>query len=594
MRFIHNYFTGNTIVRRLFICFLVSTLFPTILITGLLCLQFDRNYRNNAASQIEISENLIKAYVDSYCGEIDTITTAPYYHSYFSSRKTINPADENYLTKLNSFQSEMQSLINLTTYSPSDIQDLIIYSDGQLLYFPKIYNEYRYFRNNLDLEEQPWYIHALEGNGKSVFTPDRDPSTGKDKILDTSAFYVTRKIRNLRQPDQISLIILNILTKGFEIHMKDIDLLYDSFVVITNEKGELIYSSRPITYEAFEHIRAGNQFRYEGNHWNCLSGLANDQPLNVRIVFSLDEISRHTRSMIYGAFGIYLVGIVIALILFYSFNRWIVKSADALQGTFTQLEQGNLEARCPTVEVDEFNRIGSSVNDVIVKLDEKIKNEYILLIQQKSLQLSALQSQIQPHFLINTLYCFIALNQIGETKKLNDGFFSLARLLRYVLNKEPVTDIGSECDFLEDYLKLQQLRFGERLSYEIDCPDEYRSIRIPRLILQPLVENAVIHGIEPSEQPCICRIKIQQEDNILKIVVEDDGVGFDVANVNQILNENENVSSRKSSSSVGLPYVKNRLLLSYPESSFTIVCNETTRIEIAIPWSELLNEHTDR
>lgn len=594
MRFINSFFTGNTIVRRLFICFLVSTLFPTILITGLLCLRFDRNYRKNAASQIEISENLIEAYVDSYCDVIDTITTAPYYHNYFSSKKTINPVDENYLTMLNSFQSEMQSLINLTTYSPSDIQDLIIYSDGQLLYFPKIYNEYRYFRNNLDLEEQPWYIHALEGNGKSVFTPDRDSSNDNDEILDTSAFYVTRKIRNLRQPDQISLIILNILTKSFEIHMKDIDLLYDSFVVITNEKGELIYSSHPITHEAFEHIQTGNQFRYEGNYWNCLAALNNDKALNVRIVFSLDEISRHTRSLIYGAFGIYLIGIVIALILFYSFNRWIVKSVDALQNTFSKLEHGDLEARCPTVEVDEFNRIGSSVNDVIIKLDEKIKIEYILLIQQKSLQLSALQSQIQPHFLINTLYCFIALNQIGETKKLNDGFFGLVRLLRYVLNKEPVTDIGSECDFLEDYLKLQQLRFGERLSYEIDCPDEYRSIRIPRLILQPLVENAVIHGIEPSEHPCICRIKIQQEDNNLKIVVEDDGVGFDTENVNKILIENESVSDRNSASSVGLPYVRSRLLLSYPESSFNIICIETTRIEITIPWSELSNEDTDR
>lgn len=594
MKKLRDSIVGKTILRRLLICFLVSTLFPTILITVLLCMRFDSNYRSTAESQTAISVDLVKAYVDSYCEEINSFTSAPYYHSYFSSRESIDPNDSDYLTRLNDFQREMQGLINLMAFSHSDIRDLIIFSDGQLLFFPIMYNEYRYFRNNLVLEDQAWYVHALEGDGMTVFTPARDSGNGDDEFLDVSTFYVTRKIRNLRQEDQINLILLNLQSKHFENRLRKINLLYNSFVVLTNEKDELIYSSHPLTGDAFSQILTGRQFRYEDSLWNSFFAPEEGSALNVRIVYSLDEISRHTRSLIYSAIGIYLIGIVIALLLFYSFNRWIVKSAEALQNTFSQLERGDLEARCPTVEVDEFNRIGSSVNDVITKLDEKIKNEYILMIQQKSLQLSALQSQIQPHFLINTLYSFIALNQIGETKKLNDGFFSLARLLRYVLNKEPVTDIGSESDFLEDYLKLQQLRFGERLSYEIDCPDEYRSIRIPRLILQPLVENAVIHGIEPSEQPCICRIKIQQEDNDLKIVVEDDGVGFDVENVNKILVENENVSSRKSSSSVGLPYVRNRLLLSYPESSFNIICNETTRIEITIPWSELSNEDTDR
>ena len=594
MKFNRDSFSGNTILRRLLICFVVSTFFPTILITVLLCLRFDRNYRTAAESQTVISENLIKAYVESYCDEIDTITSAPYYHSYFSSRKNIDPSDPNYQAKLIEFQNEMQGLINLTTYSPSDIQDLIIYSDGQLLYFPKIYNEYRYFRNNLVLEEQSWYIHALEGNGKTVYTPARDGNGGGDGPLDISTFYVTRKIRNLRQPDQISLIIMNLRSKSFEDRLKNIGLLYDSFAVITNEKQELIYASRALTEEAFEKILSGDQFRYEGSLWNSLSSPEQDQALNVRIVYSLDEVSRHTRSLIWSAVGIYLVCIFIALLLFYSLNRWMVNSTAALQTTFNRLEEGDLQARCPEVEVEEFNRIGTSINDVIVKLDEKIKNEYLLTIQQKSLQLSALQSQIRPHFLINTIYCFIALNQIGETKKLNDGFYSLAHLLRYVLNKEHFTTIGNECDFAEDYLKLQQLRFGERLSYRIECPEEYRSVQIPRLILQPLVENAVIHGIEPCEHPCFCRICVSREEGILKILVEDNGVGFDAEAVREELSRAGEDAVLNAAGTVGLPYVKGRLHLWQPEAEMDISCSETTKIEIRIPWSEASDESADR
>ena len=592
MKFIRDSLSGNTILRRLLICFLVSTLFPTILITVLLCLRFDRNYRSTAESQIAISENLIKAYIDSYCAEINTISSAPYYHSYFSSRKKLDPNDKDYLTRLSEFQSEMQGLINLTTLSHSDIRDLVIYSDGQLLYFPLFYNEYRYFKNNMVLEDQPWYEHALERNGKTAFTPSRSSSEETDGLLDVSNYYVTRKIRNLRQPDQINLMILNLQSSDFETHLKDIDLLYNSFVVISNERNELIYASHPLTLDAYTKIRTGQQFRYEGSLWNCLSSKDEDQALNVRIVFSLDEISRHTRSMIYSAAGIYLIGTLIAFFLFYSFNRWIVNSTASLQTTFNQLEEGDLQARCPEVEVEEFNQIGSSINDVISKLDEKIKNEYMLTIQQKSLQLSALQSQIQPHFLINTIYCFIALNQIGETRKLNDGFYSLAHLLRYVLKKEHFTTIGKECGFLEDYLKLQQLRFGERLSYEIDCPNEYRSIVIPRLILQPLVENAVIHGIEPCEHPCCCRIRIHRENEFLKILVEDNGVGFDTEAMERKLSAGEAVANIPDT--VGLPYVSSRLQLWQQGAGLSLSCQETTQVEIRIPWSELSYETADR
>ena len=84
----------------------------------------------------------------------------------------------------------------------------------------------------------------------------------------------------------------------------------------------------------------------------------------------------------------------------------------------------------------EFNEIGASINTMAHQLQEKIKNEYELSIAQKNLQLQALQSQIQPHFIINTIYSFITLNQIGEQETLNDAFYSFAHLLRYVLSKD--------------------------------------------------------------------------------------------------------------------------------------------------------------
>lgn len=582
---------GNTILNRLLLCFLVSTLLPAILITALLCIRFDRNYRDTAHTMISVSQNLITTYIESCQKEIETITSAPYYHSYFSSAKTISPSDPDYQSKLSAFQSEMQGLINLISFNHSDIRDLVIYSDGQLLFFPIIYNEYSYFQNKLKLEEQPWYLHALDANGNAVYTPARTLSTDEEGILDDASFYVSRKIRNLRLKDQVNIIVLNLRSKTFDEGLKDIDLLYNAFAVITNEKHELIYSGHPLTKGAFNQIIEGGEFRYDGSLWNCYTNSNNSEILNVTIVYSLDEISRHTRSLIGNAVIIYLACCFIALVLFYSFNRWIVHSTAALQNTFTKLESGDLTARCPEVNVDEFNRIGASVNEFIEYLNEKIRNEYLLTIRQKTLQLEALRSQIQPHFLINTLYCFIALNQIGEKEKLNDGFYSLARLLRYVLKKDHLTTIGEEVDFLEDYLQLQQLRFGERLSFEIDCPEELRSIQIPRLLLQPLVENAIIHGIEPCEHPCFCCIRVWEKENRIRILIEDSGIGFDTTAMEKNLasiTEDMDPNAR-----VGLPYVKSSLLLLYPDAELHVSRNTTTCVEIDIPREDILNEPAD-
>ena len=106
------------------------------------------------------------------------------------------------------------------------------------------------------------------------------------------------------------------------------------------------------------------------------------------------------------------------------------------------MEGGNLDAGCPELKLSEFQDIGSSVNHMALKLKEKIHNEYELRLAQKNLQFSALQAQIRPHFIINTIYSFITLNQIGETELLNDCFYRFANILRYVLGKEQETTLG--------------------------------------------------------------------------------------------------------------------------------------------------------
>lgn len=595
----------NTITGRIVISFLVGTLVPTIIIVALLCLQFERNFRATAQEQMEVSGSLVADLLGSQFDNIYTITMSPYYNSYFSSRTAMDPSDPDYQTRYLEFQDEMQQLFNLTTYSSSDIMDLAIWSDGLSLYHI-LYDEHWYPAMLQNITEQPWYAHTLELDGKLAFTPAVSSAAAEeDDPLDTSLFFITRQIRNIHNPDQTNLVILTLSTSTLDAQLKNLNLLYDSFVTITNERDELIYSSRPLTGQILDKILTETEFHGDSSTWYSESFQLENYDLTVHVVHCLDELHRQILSLVLSAVVLYLAGLLAAYQLFRRYNRWIAASIQPLLDTFARIEDGDLETHCQHLPVEEFDKLSVSVNQMIDQLNERIRREYLMTIQQKSLQLYALQSQIQPHFLNNTLYCFIALNQLGERSTLNTALYSLSHLLRYVLSKERYTTLGQECAFLEDYLTLQKLRFADRLTYELICPEELQSARIPRLLLQPLLENAIIHGIEPSESPCLCRLVCEKKQDRLVLSILDNGVGFRQEEFDRKLQESIAItadptsaafrSSTREKTSIGIYYVRERLKM-WSERAVLQVRreNETTIAEITVPLEEVSYETSDR
>ena len=163
-------------------------------------------------------------------------------------------------------------------------------------------------------------------------------------------------------------------------------------------------------------------------------------------------------------------------------------------------------------------------------------------------ELAMYKAQINPHFLFNTLNNFIALNQMDEKQKLEDSLYMLADLMRYTLKAPSYVQLSDEIKFLRAYCSLQKLRFEDRLRYEIHINTEISRIKIPKLLLQPIVENSVIHGCEPAQKICTINITVSRKEEKLVIIIEDDGVGFEIKDSNIY-------------ESVGLSNIKKRLAI---------------------------------
>jgi two-component system sensor histidine kinase YesM len=244
--------------------------------------------------------------------------------------------------------------------------------------------------------------------------------------------------------------------------------------------------------------------------------------------------------------------------------------------TMRKMEDGDLTARYVSRTTDEFDIIGRSLNSMIGVLQQKIDTEYVLVLKQRNSEYKALQSQIQPHFLFNTLSGFIALNQIGEKDLLEASIINLTVLLRYILNHPELTTLEEELRIIEKYCSLQQLRFGTRLNVRITCEGAAKALKVPKLLLQPLAENAIIHGIEPADNACLLTVAadtvIENNRSCIRIRIEDNGAGFDAGQTDW-------------TRSIGLANTQERLKLCFPESQFSLESSigAGTRILIHIP-----------
>ena len=228
----------------------------------------------------------------------------------------------------------------------------------------------------------------------------------------------------------------------------------------------------------------------------------------------------------------------------------------------------------------DFTSLSTFADYAALTIDNYAK--YTELLERRQAEYLALQSQVQPHFLYNILSGIIGLNRKGDRSALERTVLALKGMLRYTIEHDEWTTVDEELAFIEQYCELQKIRFGNRLTVELHADPGASGFRIPKLILQPLVENAIIHGIEPLGRPGRLAISIAVNRSeavpVLEVKIEDDGVGFAPSPIERTKH-------------IGLFNVRERLALAYQDARFDIISapDEGTRVAIQITGEELVH-----
>lgn len=227
---------------------------------------------------------------------------------------------------------------------------------------------------------------------------------------------------------------------------------------------------------------------------------------------------------------IILSGCALAGLLLYilkrTFKRYF-QQIETIVGITHSVAEGNLQERIDTTLVqDELFDLSEAINFMIGSLDQYIKDNYELEIKQRDAHMRALQSQINPHFLYNTLEYIRMYALSKQQKELADVVYAFSALLRNNTTQEKTTTLKKELSFCEKYVYLYQMRYPDRVAYRFDIEEDLEELVIPKFSLQPLVENYFVHGIDYTRQDNAISVKAYFEEEDILVQVIDNGKGM--------------------------------------------------------------------
>lgn len=437
-------------------------------------------------------------------------------------------------------------------------------------------------------EEAPWYQSLMNNNGKPTWVSFEDGS-GLEK---GNYIALTRNIWNEDNFNE-SLGVLAVLVKKSYIEKVFIDSNKEQFIYIETDDGNILASNRkkdelvriPIEQRS---VNDGGMktIELQGLQYYVRCNVIENSNVYLVSLVPVPAINEIVDNTVYRMMMLYAFVCSALLLIVYPLTRSITYRIVLLRRQMQQVQKGTIsKLNTPEEYHDEIGQLIVHYNKMVEKVEELLNEQYELGQEKTGAQLKALQSQINPHFLYNTLDMINWMAQKGETDNIRSVIQAMSLFYRLTLNKgKDVVTIRDEIKMCEAYMEIQKRRFKGKIRFEKEIQEEILDYLIPKITLQPFLENAIIHGINEKEDARgVVILNGWMEDDMITLSVTDDGQGM----------REEDKDRKAGGSHYGMENIEKRLSMFYGldipiviESSLGI----GTCILITIPLRKEQNE----
>ena len=503
------------------------------------------------------SENL-----DRYISELANFCIQPYYDNTFTriinQKKSLSSAQIDY----------MKQQMYYYYYTRNDIQAYEIYLINQGLSIGRTENQ-----EHIRVQSSPQFDIQTAASNCSK-DPMFQSITYCDK--DNAFFTYCHSLFQIKGQTQQALVHLQVNTSYLKQMLQNHQKAGSDFIML-NADNEFIYSSNTALFGANDSIDEffttqrtlkNGAITVEINGKDYLMVSAKSQKNNIQLINLIPlsiidaELKGATSSLLINGICIWLI----TVFLVYLFTYLLTKPLKTLSERMQYAGSGDFHTFPEMHGSSEIAELSHSFNSMLRHIEQLIQQNYIAKLSEKNARLTALEAQLNPHFLYNTLQAISTEALINDQFTIHKMITSLASNLRYTIKGGDLVPLKSEVQYLSDYIYLLKMRMNDALVFNIDTEPELDDYMIPKISLQALVENSIIHGKSTNKESIEIKVTLTRLPNDrLQISVYDNGCGISQEQQNKLYQDFESALTAKNPGGIGLANLYVRLHLLYNE-----------------------------
>lgn len=566
------------------------TLVTTVLLSFILVRDYQNNRRSIIERQISTSGRLLDLELqnlDQYVKELTSFCLQPLYDNDFSrilsGKDSIAAADETYI--LNQMRTYFFSRSDLNGYQICRLSDGSIYGrSGQVQHFRKLSDDAAFPQEAITASSEGKYFHAIL------------PSEQKNGFFDYYQSII--RIKN-KQPAAVIRLEIN---RSFAASLNQSHAANGEFLCILNQNGQLLFSGSGLldeldsdTLKKISGIASAQSASLEigGKKWLCISCLDDRFGMQLVSFCPMQQIDTQISFILKSSLLLGMITWLLAALATFLIVRLTTAPLTAFSRRMKEVGNGNFSPIGENGGSRELLALSRSFNEMVSHIDELINQNYVSEINEKTARLAALEAQLNPHFLYNTLQAIGTEALLNDQPQINRMLASLAANLRYSIKGGDPVRLKDEIVYVNNYIMLQKMRFEERLHVQIEISDEYDNFLIPKISIQTLVENSILHGFGDTTESISIRIHASRKNELLQIQVTDDGCGIDEPHLQELKSEFQNYLTPGHIGKIGLANLYSRLQILYQgKASLEIESSphQGTAVTLLLPATTVLTE----
>lgn len=578
--------------KRMMLYFAVPLILMQILLCSLCYPQAVRRYREKTDYSMEQSVSQAISFTESYLRNMTYLANMVEDNGVIQNTLSADGFGEErpYMEQWLEYY-ELNKEFNSYELSNS-IYRFCLYVPDEVMYAG---NQY-YFDGVSRLKERSDYVdlrYALNrGEDYVAISRERDGVDQQDTSQMVTLYH--RIASKKEKEEELGICSISVSAKYFQDIMKNANITSEDLVYLMSENGRMITSSNSSILQKMQ--KKGILLNYgaelfmekkkEGQKEYYITR-QNVDGASWQMILIIPESEYEDQYRFLWLSAALMLGSMIAVIVLMSYllSGYYVGRLKKLNAEMTGLESGNLNANLPiTTEEDEIEEIYHNFNGMVQEVQRLMQEHYQLGKEVKMAEVRALQAQINPHFLYNTLDLINWISMDYGAEEIGTLTWNLARFYRLSLNHgKSLISIGEEVEHVEVYVNIENYHFDNAISLEVDVPEELKNYACLNIILQPFVENAIVHGIaeKPDIESCEIRIRARREEQDIIFSVQDDGPGVDVEQMQKETQQD----IRTAQHGYGVRNINFRLKLCFGEKyGVTYLESEKgTHVEIKIP-----------